>query len=184
MNTTPFPLRLAREGDVATLEALIPLSVRALQSGHYSSEQMDAALGSVFGVDRQLIRDGTYFVAEHEGLVVGCGGWSRRRSHYGSDRGRHGEDALLDPGLDAARVRAFFVHPSWARRGIGRSIMTASEAAIRATGFRAIDIVATLAGEPLYASFGYSVVERLDIALTGGLRLPVVRMGKRIDGTG
>jgi predicted N-acetyltransferase YhbS len=182
MTTLPFRLRLARDADVAALEALIPLSVRALQSDHYSSEQMDAALGSVFGVDRQLIRDGTYFVAEHEGRVVGCGGWSRRSSHYGSDRDRHGEDPLLDPRCDAARIRAFFVHPSWARRGIGRSIMAASEEAIRAAGFRTIDIVATLAGEPLYAAFGYAVVERLDIALAGGLSLAVVRMNKQIDG--
>jgi predicted N-acetyltransferase YhbS len=180
--TAAFRLRLARDEDVAALETLIPQSVRALQSDHYSSEQMDAALGSVFGVDRQLIRDGTYFVAEHEARIVGCGGWSRRNSHYGSDRGRHGEDALLDPQCDAARIRAFFVHPAWARRGIGRGIMTASEEAIRAAGFRAIDIVATLAGEPLYAAFGYAVVERLDIALIGDLRLPVVRMRKRVDG--
>ena len=180
MTTAPFRLRLAREADVAALEALIPLSVRTLQAHHYSSEQMDAALGSVFGVDRQLIRDGTYFVAEHEGRIVGCGGWSRRSSHYGGDRDR-GEGALLDPDHDAARIRAFFVHPSWARRGIGRSIMTSSEDAIRAAGFRAVDIVATLSGEPLYASFGYSVVERFDIALTGGLRLPAVRMTKRVE---
>ena len=181
MTAAAFRLRLARDDDVAALEALIPLSVRALQSGHYSSAQMDAALGSVFGVDRQLIRDGTYFVAEHEGRIVGCGGWSRRSSHYGGDRTRDGEDAPLDPQCDAARIRAFFVHPSWARRGIGRSIMTSSEEAIRAAGFRAIDIVATLSGEPLYASFGYSVVERLDIALAGGLRLPVVRMTKHFE---
>jgi predicted N-acetyltransferase YhbS len=177
-----FRLRLAREDDVAALEALIPQSVRALQAAHYSSAQMDAALGSVFGVDRQLIRDGTYFVAEDKGGVVGCGGWSRRSSHYGGDRGRHGEDPPLDPRTDAARIRAFFVHPSWARRGIGRSIMAASEEAIRIGGFRAIDVVATLAGEPLYAAFGYAIVERLDIVLAGGLRLPVVRMTKRIDG--
>jgi predicted N-acetyltransferase YhbS len=174
-------LRLARDADVPALEALIPLSVRALQSTHYSSAQMDAALGSVFGVDRQLIRDGTYFVAEHEGRVVGCGGWSRRGSHYGGDHGRQSENSLLDPERDAARIRAFFVHPAWARRGIGRGIMTASEAAIRAAGFRAVDIVATLSGEPLYASFGYAMVDRVEIELNGGLRLPVVRMAKRLD---
>src|SRR5688500_14931887 len=122
-----WPLRLAREDDVSSLEALIPLSVRALQAAHYSPAQMDAALGPVFGVDRQLIRDGTYFVAEREGAIVGCGGWSRRRSLYGGDGGRELEDALLDPQRDAARVRAFFVHPDWARRGIGRSIMAACE---------------------------------------------------------
>jgi GNAT superfamily N-acetyltransferase len=132
----------------------------------------------VFGVDRQIIRDGTYFIAERDGVIVGCGGWSRRRSLYGGDSGREHEEGLLDPQRDAARVRAFFVHPAWARRGIGRSIMNACEQAIIETGFRTVDIVATLAGEPLYASFGYTVIERYEIAMMGGLNLPVVRMTK------
>ncbi len=175
---TTWPLRLACESDVPALEALIPLSVRSLQSPYYSQAQMDAALGPVFGVDRQLIRDGTYFVAEHEMQIVGCGGWSKRKTLYGGDRNRVGEDEQLDPKCDAARVRAFFVHPAWARRGIGRSIMTACEEAIIEAGFRTVDIVATLSGEPLYASFGYTVVERYEIAMTGNLKLPVVRMTK------
>jgi N-acetylglutamate synthase-like GNAT family acetyltransferase len=175
-----WPLRLATDADVPALEELIPVSVRGLQAEHYSEAQMSAALGPVFGVDRQLIRDGTYFVVEDDGVIVGCGGWSRRRSLYGSDGGRSGEDALLDPEHDAARVRAFFVHPERSRRGIGRSIMTACEEAIVQAGFRTVDIVATLAGEPLYASFGYAVVERIEIELPGGLRLPGVRMTKRM----
>jgi len=166
---------------VSALEALIPLSVRTLQAPYYSPAQMDAALGPVFGVDRQLIRDGTYFVAERDGAIVGCGGWSRRRSLYGADCGREREDGPLDPQRDAARVRAFFVHPAWSRRGIGRSIMAACERAIVEAGFRTVDIVATLAGEPLYASFGYAVVERYDIALAGGLTLPAVRMTKSME---
>jgi GNAT superfamily N-acetyltransferase len=173
-------LRLARESDVPALEKLIPLSVRALQAPYYSQAQMDAALGPVFCVDRQLPRDGTYFVAERDGVIVGCGGWSRRRSLYGGDGGRTGEDAPLDPQHDAARVRAFFVHPDWARRGIGRSIMTACERAIINAGFRTVDIVATLAGGPLYATFGYTVVERYEIPMAGGLALPAVRMTKSI----
>ena len=164
------------------LEALIPpLSVHALQPPYYSSAQMDAALGPVFGVDRQLIRDGTYFVAEQDRTIVGCGGWSRRRSLFGSDSGREHEDGLLDPLWDAARVRSFFVHPAWARRGIGRSIMAACERAIAEAGFRTVDIVATLAGEPLYAAFGYEVVERYDIAMAKDLSLPVVRMTKSME---
>jgi predicted N-acetyltransferase YhbS len=176
-----WPLRLAQESDLSALEALIPLSVRTLQARYYSPAQMDAALGPVFGVDRQLLRDGTYFVAERDGAIVGCGGWSRRRSLYGGDSGREREDALLDPQRDAARVRAFFVHPAWSRCGIGRSIMTACEQAIIEAGFRTVDIVATLAGEPLYASFGYAVVDRYDIALAGGLMLPAVRMTKSME---
>jgi GNAT superfamily N-acetyltransferase len=175
-----WPLRLAREDDVPALEVLIPLSVRTLQAAHYSPAQMEAALGPVFGVDRQLIRDGTYFVAAADGQIIGCGGWSKRRSLYGSDQGRSTEDSLLDPAQDPAHVRAFFVHPAWARRGIGRSIMSACEHAIIAAEFRTVDLVATLAGEPLYASFGYAVVERYEIPMTGGLCLPVVRMTRRM----
>jgi len=177
-------LRLAYEIDVLALEALIPISVRGLQAGYYSQAQMEAALGPVFGVDRQLIRDGTYFVAERNGTIVGCGGWSRRRSLYGGDGGRAGEDQLLDPKREPARVRAFFVHPAWARRGIGRSIMAACEEAIVEAGFCAVEMVATLAGEPLYASFGYAVVERYDIPIAGGLSLPVVWMRKTIEDRG
>lgn len=177
-NPAPWPLRLAREADVPAIEALIPLSVRALQSPYYTPAQMDAALGPIFGVDRQLIRDGTYFVAEHEGSIIGCGGWSKRRSLYGGDASRTAEDNELDPARDAARVRAFFVHPEWARRGIGRSIMAECERAIREAGFRKVEIVATLAGEPLYAAFHYVVAERYQISMPGGLHLPVVRMRK------
>src|SRR5439155_8900344 len=162
-------------------EALIPISVRGLQAGYYSQAQMEAALGPVFGVDRQLIRDGTYFVAERNGTIVGCGGWSRRRSLYGGDGGRAGEDQLLDPKREPARVRAFFVHPAWARRGIGRSIMAACERAIREAHFRSVELVATLAGEPLYAAIGDTPVQRYEVAMTGGLTLPVVRMAKSLE---
>src|SRR3954468_20814576 len=116
MNWIP---RLATESDIPALEALIPLSVRTLQAPYYSAAQMEAALGPVFGVDRQLVRDRTYFVAEAEDTICGCGGWSRRNAMYGGDRDRAGEDALLDSRRDPARIRAFFVHPHWARRGIG-----------------------------------------------------------------
>jgi N-acetylglutamate synthase-like GNAT family acetyltransferase len=173
-----YSIRLAREEDIPAIEALIPISVRGLQASHYSSMQMQAALGTVFGVDRQLIRDKTYFVAESNGRIVGCGGWSKRRALFGADSGRTGEEPELNPQCDAARIRAFFVHPDFARRGIGRAFMTSSEAAIRAVGFRRVEIVATLAGEPLYASHGYCVVERLEIPMTGGLTLPAVRMAK------
>lgn len=139
---------------------------------------MEAAIGPVFGVDRQLISDGTYFVVEHSGHIVGCGGWSRRSAVFGGDRARLAEDAALDPIHDPARIRAFFVHPDWARRGIGRSILFACESAIRAAGFRAAILVATLAGEPLYASFGYAVAERYEVPLADNLALPVVRMVK------
>lgn len=181
MTTDSFSIRLACETDISALEELIPLSVRRLQAATYSPAQMEAAIGPVFGVDRQLIRDGTYFVVESEGKVVGCGGWSRRKAVFGGDRNRVGEDAALDPAHDPARVRAFFVHPDYARRGIGRLILTQCEKAIRAAGFREAVMVATLAGEPLYAAFGYAVIERYEIPLSGGIALPAVRMGKRLS---
>jgi len=177
MTWTP---RLATDADLPALEALIPLSVRELQSAHYSSAQMDAALGPVFGVDRQLIRDATYFVVEDARQIVGCGGWSKRKTPYGGDRDRAGEDPELNPQTDPARIRAFFVHPNWARRGIGRSILLHCEAAAVKAGFRRAELVATLAGEPLYARFGYTVVERYEAPLTGSLSLPVLRMAKQL----
>jgi N-acetylglutamate synthase-like GNAT family acetyltransferase len=180
-STNHWAPRLAREVDIPALERLIPLSVRALQAVHYSPAQMEAALGPVFAVDRQLIRDGTFFVVEQDGQVIGCGGWSRRRSLFGGDRERDEPDPALDPQRDPARVRAFFVHPAWARRGIGRSILSACERAIREAGFRNVELVATLPGEPLYASFGYTPVERYSVAMADGLTLPVVRMTRQLE---
>jgi GNAT superfamily N-acetyltransferase len=180
MNWTP---RLATDADIPELEKLIPLSVRALQTSHYSLAQIEAALGPVFGVDRQLIRDGTYFVVANAGQIVGCGGWSRRKTLYGGDRERPGEDAELDPQLDPARIRAFFVHPNWARKGIGQSILAGCEAAAREFGFTRAELVATLTGEALYAKFGYAVVERYEAPMQEGLSLLVVRMTKLLKET-
>lgn len=180
---TEWAPRLAREEDIPALEQLIPLSVHALQAAHYSPAQMEAALGPVFGVDRQLIRDGTFFVVEASGQIIGCGGWSKRCSLFGGDHARVGVDPELDRLRDPARIRAFFVHPAWARRGIGRSIVAACERAIRDAGFATVELVATLAGEPLYASCGYAPVERYEVAMADGLSLPVVRMTKRLKGS-
>ncbi|MSU64811.1 MAG: N-acetyltransferase [Opitutus sp.] len=174
----PNDYRLAATSDIPALEELIPLSARALQVGYYSEAQIEGAIGTVFGVDRQLIEDGTYFVAVAEGRVVGCGGWSKRKSLYGGDRGKKEKDPLRDPATEPAMIRAFFVHPEFARRGIGRRIMELSEAGALGAGFRAIEIVATLAGEPLYAGFKYDVVERFDLVLANQALMPVVRLRK------
>jgi GNAT superfamily N-acetyltransferase len=176
-----WKLRFAREEDIPTLEILIPLSARALQATHYTPAQIEAALGPVFGVDSQLIRDGTYFVAEQQNQIAGCGGWSRRKSMLGGDRGRPGEHALLDPKRDPARIRAFFVHPSFARRGIGRNLVLACEAAIRRAGFASAELVATLTGETLYAACGYTAGERYEVPMSGGLTMPGVRMSSRLN---
>jgi N-acetylglutamate synthase-like GNAT family acetyltransferase len=173
-------LRFAREEDIPKLEALIEQSVRELQSPYYSTAQMDGALGTVFGVDRQLIRDQTYFVVEQEGEIIACGGWSKRESLFGSDAARATEDALLDPRSQSARIRAFFVHPRHARRGLGRAILLACEEAIRAAHFRKIELVATLAGVDFYRTFGYSAGERYEVPLVNGLSLPVVPMTKTL----
>ena len=170
--------RLANEKDIPALEKLIPLSVRMLQASYYTPAQIEAAIGPVFCVDRRLISDGTYFVVEESGKIIGCGGWSRRKKLFGSDRELNDDAQMLDPIHDSARVRAFFIHPEWARRGIGRSILKACEDAAVKAGFQKAELVATLAGEPLYASCGYVVAERYDAPMSGGLNLPVVRMTK------
>ncbi|MBC8094237.1 MAG: GNAT family N-acetyltransferase, partial [Akkermansiaceae bacterium] len=133
-----FTLRLAQLNDCPQLDALIPLSVRCLQARDYTPSQIEGAIGTVFGVDTQLIRDGTYFVAESDGAIVGCGGWSRRKALFGSDHGKSEEDTMLDPSFEPARIRAFFVHPDFARRGIGQALLEASEQAALAAGFNRI----------------------------------------------
>lgn len=173
-------LRFAREDDIAKLEALIECSVRQLQAPYYSPAQMDSVLGTVFGVDRQLIRDETYFVVEKEGAILAAGGWSKRESLFGSDAARTKEDALLDPARHPARVRAFFVQPEFARRGLARAILEACENAIRAAGFRRIELGATLPGVPFYRAFDYQESERLEVPLINGLSLPIVRMTKNL----
>jgi GNAT superfamily N-acetyltransferase len=173
-------LRQAVLEDVPALQRLIPESVRALQSGDYTHGQMEGALGTVFGVDRQLIRDGTYFVVEDRGAIVACGGWSKRRTPFGSDHTPAKDDTTLDPLRDAAKIRAFFVHPSYARRGIGGRLLDACEAAARASGFTHLELTATLTGERLYARYGFQAGDRFEVPLPNGAALPVVSMFKTL----
>jgi N-acetylglutamate synthase-like GNAT family acetyltransferase len=175
-------IRFADAADVPALEQLIPESVRGLQHSHYSTAQMEGALGSVFGVDRQLIRDRTYFVAEENGQLIGCGGWSKRKTLFGSDH--HSvvrDDAELDPRADAARIRAFFIRPDHARRGVGRAIVEACEKAIRAAGFTQIELASTLPGEKFYQQCGYVSGTREEVPLPNGLTLGIVRMTKHLQ---
>jgi GNAT superfamily N-acetyltransferase len=183
-SVTHMPIRLAKARDVPLLSELIAASVRGLQAGDYSEAQLQHALRTVYGVDTQLISDGTYFAAEEaessgEPLLVGCGGWSKRRTLYGGDQFAGREDSLLDPATDAAKIRAFFVHPAWARRGIGGMILEACEAAAWAAGFRRLEMGATLTGVPFYRAKGYVELEGAEVPLGDGLTLPIVRMGKR-----
>lgn len=163
---------------VPALEALIAASVRGLSIGFYTPEQIESALIHVFGVDSQLIADSTYFVAELDGQIVGCGGWSKRKTLFGGDQAKEAEDNLLDPNTDAARIRAFFIHPDFARRGIGKLLIEACEAAAKEAGFRRLEMGATLPGEPMYRAVGYEVIERFDLPFPNGVVLPLVRMGK------
>lgn len=173
-------IRPATESDVPTLRELIALSVRGLQGDYYTVAQMEGALGSVFGVDSQLIADGTYLVVETEGQIAACGGWSKRKTLYGGDQAVNREDSLLDPAHDAARIRAFFVHPAFARRGIGTQLLKACEDAACSEGFTRFELASTLPGVPLYSVRGYVAGERYDIPLGNGETLGILQMTKTI----
>lgn len=169
----PTPgLRPATLADLPAIDALIVRSVRALSEGYYTPTQVESALRHVFGADTQLIRDGTYHVVEVDGAIVASGGWSHRRTLYGGDQMKQGQDDALDPARDAARIRAFFVDPAWARRGLGRLLFEECRRAARAAGFATLELMATLPGEPLYVALGFSVHERIEVALPDGVSLP------------
>jgi predicted N-acetyltransferase YhbS len=174
-------IRLATIEDVPALQQLIRESVQALGAKHYSAEQIASALSHVFGVDSQLIRDETYFVAEVDNEIVGSGGWSKRRTLFGGDQAKSGaSEPLLDPNTDAARIRAFYVHPRWSRRGIGSRILEACEKAARNAGFGRAELVATLPGEPLYLARGYEKSEPIQIETPDGESLTAFRMTKTL----
>lgn len=191
--TTQIRLRLATPEDVPVLRKLIEASVRGLQAEDYTPAQIEGALQTVFGVDSQLIADGTYIVAEapygepnaqpavtkSSWTIIGCGGWSKRKTLYGSDRWTGREDVLLDPRRDAAKIRAFFIHPAWARQGVGSMILKACEEAARAAGFSRYEMGATLTGAKLFGARGYMAVEPISIPLINGETLPVIHMEKR-----
>ena len=180
-----FAIRLATSADIPALHELIDRSVRILQRKDYSEQQLDAALGTAYGVDTQLIADETYYVVEAIGangekVLAACGGWSMRKTLYGSDHGPYRDNAMLDPARDAAKIRAFFVHPDWTRRGIASLILKTCEDAAYARGFRRFEMGATLTGVPMYAARGYAEGERIDVPLPNGLSLAVVRMSKTV----
>lgn len=175
-----FGLRVATVEDVARIRELIDASVRGLQVGDYSPAQIDASLKTVFTIDSQLIADGTYFIATTEdGEVAGCGGWSKRKTLYGGDHQvERVEPELLDPAVDAAKVRAIFVHPRFARMGLGSAILAAAEEAAVRAGFRRFEMGSTLTGVALYALKGYREVDRVMVPVGDGEEIEVVRMVK------
>ncbi len=181
---TPFQLRPATQGDAPALAALIAESARALTIDVYSRAQIEAALEGTWGVDSQLIRDGTYFVAEVEGEVVGCGGWSFRQTLFGGDAQADREPSRLDPRCEPARIRAFFVRPDWARRGIGRALLLHCESEAQRHGFKSASLVATLPGERLYTALGYVAGERMIHPLPRGLTIEFVHMRRKFSSKG
>jgi GNAT superfamily N-acetyltransferase len=187
---TTIHIRPAVPADVPVLRELIEASVRQLQAEDYSSAQREGALKTVFGVDSQLVADGTYLVAEARFVmsqnaafpstaIAGCGGWSKRKTLYGGDNWSAREDDLLDPRRDAAKIRAFFIHPAWARRGVGTLLLDACEAAARAADFTCYEMGATLTGVKLFRARGYVPIKNLDVPVGDGLTIPVVHMEKQ-----
>jgi GNAT superfamily N-acetyltransferase len=205
----PILLRPATPADIPRLREIIQASVRTLQAADYTPAQLEGALESVYGVDTQLIADGTYFAVLHiddptppagfvaavfrppsqppatpappaSHSIVACGGWSKRKTLYGGDQFAQREDSLLDPARDAAKIRAFFVHPQFARRGLGTLILAACEDAARAAGFSRLEMGSTLTGVPFYRAHGYAALENLQVPLSNGEMLPIVRMAKEI----
>jgi GNAT superfamily N-acetyltransferase len=174
--------RLAIEDDLPALKTLMTLAIGELQRGFLDESQI-AASHAVMGLDTQLVVDRTYFLVESDGALAGCGGWSRRATLYGGDHSTALRDAaILDPARDAARVRAMYTHPAFARRGVGRLILALCEAAAAEEGFRRVQLMATLSGEPLYRARGYEEIERTAAAPLDGVVVPLILMGKALTG--
>jgi GNAT superfamily N-acetyltransferase len=170
--------RLATHEDLPQLQTLIDLAIDRNQREFLDVDQISSSR-AIMGLDTQLVDDGTYFVVECDGAIAGCGGWSRRATMYGGDHSSGRDAALLNPESDAARVRAMYTHPDFVRRGIGKLILELCEQAARAEGFRRLELVATMSGEPLYRSAGYSSVEEMSDA-SGGAAVPLLLMAKSI----
>lgn len=176
-----YRLRVATLADEPGLHELIARSIRALGAADYSPAQIEGALRGAFGVDTNLIRDRTYFVVENAaGRLVACGGWSRRRTLFGSDARAQRDESRLDPATDAAKIRAFFVDPAHARRGLGRALLERSEAEALAAGFATLELMATLPGVRLYEKFGYVAGAAITYPLPDGLSIGFVPMSKRV----
>jgi GNAT superfamily N-acetyltransferase len=170
--------RLASRADLDALRALMNAAIAELQKPFLNERQVESSR-TIMGLDTQLIDDGTYFVVEIDGEIAGCGGWSRRATLYGGDQTPGRNAALLDPATDAARVRAMYTHPRHTRKGVGRLILSLCEDAARSEGFSRVELMATMAGEPLYRACGYEPLERI-MDDRGGAPVPMVRMTKAL----
>lgn len=171
-------IRKANLDDCPNIEKLIALSARELSVQDYTPEQIEGALQGAFGVDTQLIKDGTYFVVEAKGVIIGCGGWSKRKTLFGGDKQETRDSAELNPKTDPAKIRAFFVHPEWARRGIGKAILAQCESEAKVFGFRSLELMATLPGVRLYSACGFVASERVEYTLPSGITIEFIPMKK------
>jgi GNAT superfamily N-acetyltransferase len=178
MTNGPLTHRLARRDDLEMLKALMDAAISELQKPFLDESQI-ASSRAIMGLDTQLIDDGTYFIVESDGQLAGCGGWSRRSTMYGGDQTPGRSAALLDPAKDAARIRAMYTHPAHTRKGVGRYIISLCEAAAKSEGFTRTELVATLAGEPLYRACGYEPYENI-VDDRGGTGVPLLRMKKSL----
>lgn len=173
-------LRKADLADRPNIETLIGVSARELSAQDYTPEQIEGALQGAFGVDTQLIKDGTYFVAEANGVLVGCGGWSKRKTLFGGDHRESRDARELDPNTEPAKIRAFFVHPQWARKGIGRTILERCESEALSCGFRSLELMSTLPGLRLYSACGFVAGEPIQYKLPSGGSIEFVPMKKML----
>jgi GNAT superfamily N-acetyltransferase len=173
-------LRPATPQDIPALRALIDASVRELSRGFYSAAQIESALRYVFGPDTQLITDGTYYVLPGGEGFAAAGGWSRRRTLYGGDQMKLAVDPELDPATEPARIRAFYVHPLFARRGLGRMLLAHCSGAAKSAGFSRLELMSTMPGVPLYSAMGFQPIEDTVQVLPDGVEVPFVRMGKAL----
>ncbi|HEX5834019.1 MAG TPA: GNAT family N-acetyltransferase [Pyrinomonadaceae bacterium] len=173
-------IRYAAIEDRAKIQQLIAESARGLSREHYNDAQIETAIATVFGVDTDLIEDGTYFVAESEGELVGCGGWSRRRTLFGGDQFASRDRTYIDPAIDPARIRAFFIHPDHARKGIAQAILARCESEAAAHGFRAMELLSTLPGIKFYKACGYTEQGTYDLQLTPDVKVEFVPMRKEL----
>jgi GNAT superfamily N-acetyltransferase len=174
-----YIIRKATLSNRAAIEQLIIESARGLSLSDYSKEQIEGAIATVFGVDTNLIIDGTYFVAESDGELIGCGGWSKRRTLFGGDQYSTRDASQLDPKTEPAKIRAFFIHPQHARKGIARAILEACEDEARAGGFQTIELMSTLPGIKLYRACGYVGDQRVELEVGDGVTiglLPMIKM--------
>jgi len=176
-----FAHRLARQDDMPALRHLMTAAIRELLPQFLSPEKVEASF-AVMGVDSQLIEDGTYFILEEDGVMAGCGGWSRRATLFGHNHTAGRDSRLLDPATEPARVRAMYTAPAFVRRGVGRRILQLCEAAARAEGFTRTELGATRGGEPLYRACGYVEIERMEVPTPNGVTVPITRMGKTLRG--